>query len=83
MFKITALIACVSALLSLKSGAVAATGTPTGIGFSRKPPVFMKAGDICEIEIEQVELFAIRWPVKFDRPPSHLFHSLTLCEFDL
>jgi acylpyruvate hydrolase len=27
-------------------------GTPSGIGLARKPPLFMKAGDVCEVEIE-------------------------------
>ncbi len=54
IFKIPALIAYASALLPLKPGDVIATGTPAGVGFSRKPPVFMKPGDICEIEIERV-----------------------------
>ena len=30
------------------------TGTPSGVGFARKPPVFMKGGDTCEIHIEGV-----------------------------
>jgi len=28
------------------------TGTPPGVGIARKPPVFLKAGDLCEVEIE-------------------------------
>ena len=28
------------------------TGTPAGVGFARKPPIFMKAGDVVRIEIE-------------------------------
>ena len=29
-----------------------ATGTPDGVGFSRRPPIFLKPGDICEVDIE-------------------------------
>ena len=29
-----------------------ATGTPPGVGFARKPPVYLKAGDVCEVEID-------------------------------
>jgi 2-keto-4-pentenoate hydratase/2-oxohepta-3-ene-1,7-dioic acid hydratase in catechol pathway len=36
-------------------------GTPGGVGAARKPPVFMKPGDVCEIEIERVGL--LRNPV--------------------
>ncbi len=30
------------------------TGTPSGVGHARKPPLWMRAGDVCEIEIEGV-----------------------------
>ncbi|NDC33514.1 MAG: 5-oxopent-3-ene-1,2,5-tricarboxylate decarboxylase, partial [Burkholderiaceae bacterium] len=30
------------------------TGTPAGVGYARTPPVFMKPGDVCEIEIERI-----------------------------
>jgi 2-keto-4-pentenoate hydratase/2-oxohepta-3-ene-1,7-dioic acid hydratase in catechol pathway len=30
------------------------TGTPEGVGFARKPPVFLKSGDIIEVEIEGI-----------------------------
>jgi acylpyruvate hydrolase len=38
--------------LTLQVGDVLVMGTPSGIGMVRKPPVWMKAGDVCEIEIE-------------------------------
>lgn len=31
-----------------------AMGTPSGVGYARKPPVWMKAGDVIEIEIEGI-----------------------------
>ena len=31
-----------------------ATGTPSGVGFARNPPVFMKAGDTVEVEIASI-----------------------------
>ena len=40
--------------MTLEVGDVIATGTPGGVGFARKPPVFMKAGDTVEIEIEKI-----------------------------
>jgi 2-keto-4-pentenoate hydratase/2-oxohepta-3-ene-1,7-dioic acid hydratase in catechol pathway len=54
LFKIPAFIAYVSTIAPLVPGDVLATGTPSGVGFSRKPPLWMKAGDNIEIEIEQV-----------------------------
>jgi len=34
------------------------TGTPGGVGFKRNPPVFMKAGDTCEIEIDKIGILS-------------------------
>lgn len=52
--KIPAFISYVSKLLDLQPGDILATGTPSGVGFSRKPPIFMKAGDLCEVEVEGI-----------------------------
>jgi len=38
----------------LRPGTVILTGTPHGVGFARKPPVFLKAGDTVTIEIEKI-----------------------------
>jgi 2-keto-4-pentenoate hydratase/2-oxohepta-3-ene-1,7-dioic acid hydratase in catechol pathway len=40
--------------MTLKPGTVIFSGTPGGVGFTRKPPVFLKPGDICEVEIEGI-----------------------------
>ena len=40
--------------MTLEPGDVVITGTPAGVGYARKPPVFMKAGDTIEIDIEGV-----------------------------
>jgi 2-keto-4-pentenoate hydratase/2-oxohepta-3-ene-1,7-dioic acid hydratase in catechol pathway len=52
IFKIPELIEFLSALITLEPGDVVATGTPPGVGFARKPPIFMKDGDTAEVEIE-------------------------------
>ncbi|MDR5752474.1 MULTISPECIES: fumarylacetoacetate hydrolase family protein [unclassified Caballeronia] len=52
--KIPRFIEYVSSMAPLYPGDILATGTPSGVGFSRKPPVFMKEGDVCEIAIEGV-----------------------------
>lgn len=41
-----------SGIMLLEPGDVIAMGTPSGVGLFRKPPLFMKAGDVCEIEID-------------------------------
>ena len=40
--------------MTLEPGDVIITGTPAGVGYARKPPVFMKQGDIIEIEIDGI-----------------------------
>lgn len=52
IFKIPELIEFLSASITLEPGDIIATGTPPGVGFARKPPIFLKDGDVCEVEIE-------------------------------
>jgi 2-keto-4-pentenoate hydratase/2-oxohepta-3-ene-1,7-dioic acid hydratase in catechol pathway len=52
IFRIPALIAFISAGITLEPGDIIATGTPDGVGVFRKPPVFLKSGDVMEVEIE-------------------------------
>jgi len=54
IFTVARIIAYVSAFIPLVPGDVLATGTPDGVGFSRKPPFFLAEGDECVIEIESV-----------------------------
>jgi len=56
IFDIASLVATLSEAMTLEAGDVIVTGTPAGIGWTRKPPLFMQAGDVCEVEIEQVGL---------------------------
>jgi 2-keto-4-pentenoate hydratase/2-oxohepta-3-ene-1,7-dioic acid hydratase in catechol pathway len=58
IFDVRSLIAILSEAMMLEVGDVIATGTPAGVGAARKPPVYMKAGDICEIEIERIGLLS-------------------------
>lgn len=52
IFKVPELIEYLSRSITLEPGDIIATGTPPGVGFARKPPVFLKDGDVCEVEIE-------------------------------
>ena len=54
IFDVATLIATLSEGMTLEPGDVIATGTPSGVGYARTPPVFMKPGDVIEIEIENV-----------------------------
>ena len=40
--------------MPLEPGDVISTGTPEGVGFARKPPLWMKAGDTLEVEISKL-----------------------------
>ena len=51
LFNIPQLIASISENITLEPGDVIATGTPPGVGFARKPPVYLQPGDVCEVEI--------------------------------
>jgi 2-keto-4-pentenoate hydratase/2-oxohepta-3-ene-1,7-dioic acid hydratase in catechol pathway len=54
IFSIAKLISYASTIFTLVPGDVIATGTPAGVGWSRKPQWFMKPGDVCEVEIEGI-----------------------------
>ena len=54
IFGIPELIEFLSQTITLEPGDVIATGTPSGVGFARKPPVFLKPGDNMEVKIESV-----------------------------
>lgn len=52
IFGIAELVAYVSQITTLEPGDLIFTGTPPGVGMARKPPIFLKPGDVCEVEID-------------------------------
>ncbi|HEX8942673.1 MAG TPA: fumarylacetoacetate hydrolase family protein [Gemmatimonadaceae bacterium] len=54
IFRVPELIEFITRSITLEPGDVIATGTPAGVGFARKPPVFLKPGDTMEVEIERI-----------------------------
>jgi acylpyruvate hydrolase len=54
IFSVEEAIAILSEGMTLNVGDVIAMGTPGGVGFVRQPPVYMKAGDVFEVEVERV-----------------------------
>ena len=58
IFSVPRLIQYASTIFTLVPGDVIATGTPAGVGWSKKPPQFMQAGDTVEVEIEGIGLLS-------------------------
>ena len=54
IFKVAELISDVSKYMTLLPGDVIATGTPSGVGHGKKPPVYLKPGDVVELGIEKL-----------------------------
>lgn len=54
IFDVPALVSHISQTMTLEPGDVISTGTPSGVGYVRKPPIFLKQGDVVEIEIEGI-----------------------------
>lgn len=58
IFDVVSLISIISEAITLEPGDVIVTGTPSGVGVARKPQLFMKHGDICEVELEDVGILS-------------------------
>ena len=54
IFDVATLVSVCSEAMALEVGDIIITGTPSGVGMARKPPVWMKPGDSCEVEIERI-----------------------------
>jgi len=51
--------------MTLEPGDVLLTGTPSGVAHARKPPAWMRHGDVCEIEIEGIGI--LRNPIEDEK----------------
>jgi len=54
MFPVAEMLVYITQGMTLQPGDIIVTGTPSGVGGWRKPPVWMKPGDTCEVEIERI-----------------------------
>jgi 2-keto-4-pentenoate hydratase/2-oxohepta-3-ene-1,7-dioic acid hydratase in catechol pathway len=61
IFSVAQTLAYISQVCTLQPGDLIFTGTPSGVGVARKPPVYLKGGDVTEVEIEK--LGVLRNPV--------------------
>ncbi len=65
VFDVATLVSTLSEAFTLEPGDIIVTGTPSGVGLARKPPLWMKPGDVCEVELEGIGI--LRNPV-IDQP---------------
>ena len=66
MFPVKEMLVYVTQGMTLEPGDIIFTGTPSGVGHARKPnPIWMKQGDVCEIEIEGIGV--LRNPIEDER----------------
>lgn len=54
IFSVAETLSYISQLMTLEPGDIIATGTPEGVGFKRNPPIFLRHGDVVEVEIEGI-----------------------------
>lgn len=58
IFDVATLIQVCSEAIELQPGDIIISGTPAGVGMARQPQLYMKAGDVCEIEIEKIGILS-------------------------
>jgi acylpyruvate hydrolase len=58
IFDVASTIEILSKAITLEVGDILVMGTPSGVGGARNPKLFMKGGDVCEVEIERIGLLA-------------------------
>lgn len=54
IFDVPTIIASLSAGMTLEAGDIIATGTPSGVGYARTPPVFLADGDVMEVSVREI-----------------------------
>jgi 2-keto-4-pentenoate hydratase/2-oxohepta-3-ene-1,7-dioic acid hydratase in catechol pathway len=54
IFDVPTLVSTCSEIFELRPGDIIISGTPAGVGFARKPQIFMKQGDVIEVEVEKI-----------------------------
>jgi 2-keto-4-pentenoate hydratase/2-oxohepta-3-ene-1,7-dioic acid hydratase in catechol pathway len=54
IFSVAKIVAFLTSIMTLEAGDIIATGTPAGVGFKRTPPLFLRDGDVVEVEIDGI-----------------------------
>ena len=60
IFDVASLVSILSEAFTLEAGDIIVTGTPGGVGVARTPPLWMKPGDLCEIEMDGLGVLSNR-----------------------
>jgi 2-keto-4-pentenoate hydratase/2-oxohepta-3-ene-1,7-dioic acid hydratase in catechol pathway len=60
VFQVGTVVAYLSQVFTLEPGDLIFTGTPPGVGIARKPPVYLKPGDVVEVEIDGIGMLRNR-----------------------
>ncbi len=66
IFPVAETLSMLSELMTFEPGDVLVMGTPSGVGHARRPPVWMKDGDVIEVEIESIGV--LRNPIVDEAP---------------
>jgi len=79
IFDAASIISFLSQSTTILPGTVILTGTPEGVGFARSPPLFLKAGDTVEVELEgvgaQINKVITEVPAIHDKPKQVWSHT--------
>ena len=67
IFDVSTVVSAISKVIALQPGTVIATGTPSGVGYVREPPEYLRPGDVVECEVEKIG--TIRNCVESIEPP--------------
>jgi 2-keto-4-pentenoate hydratase/2-oxohepta-3-ene-1,7-dioic acid hydratase in catechol pathway len=61
IFDVPAIIESLSSTLTIRAGSIILTGTPEGVGMARNPAVYLRPGDVTEVEIERLGVLVTRF----------------------
>ena len=79
IFSVPEVISYISHVATLRPGDLIFTGTPPGVGAARRPPRFLAAGDVCEVEVEGLGVLTNPC-VAFDSPEAEAARAATVAQ---
>ena len=61
IFDVAAIVSSLSQTMTVRAGSIILTGTPSGVGAARSPEVYLKGGDVTEVEVEKIGTLTTRF----------------------